>query len=201
MTLSARVIAGILLAAGTSRRYGRAKLLETWGDKSLLLRAAQAFKSADLSPLVVVVPADRRFSLAVSGFELIENHQPELGIGHSIALGIGALPPSAAAALIGVADQPLLDEHVIRRLCGAFLPGRIVVASYGGHPGNPRLFDRQFFPELAALTGDVGGQLVAAAHGEAVIEREFPERLGWDIDRPEDWTRLPLMEEAAEGGA
>jgi CTP:molybdopterin cytidylyltransferase MocA len=61
---------------------------------------------------------------------------------------------------------------------------------YGEHPGNPRIFDRRFFSELASLRADVGGQLVARAHPDAIVERTFPERVGMDIDRPEDWRRL-----------
>jgi molybdenum cofactor cytidylyltransferase len=186
------LIAGVLLAAGDSRRFGRSKLLESWEGESLLARAARSFIGGGLDPVVVVVAPRPAVRTTLTGLPLtlVENRDPGLGIGRSIALGVGALPQTARAALLGVADQPLVDAEVIRRLCAAFVPGHIVTPRYGAHGGSPRIFDRRFFPELAALRGEVGGQSVAAAHADAVLECHFPERIGLDVDRPEDFERL-----------
>lgn len=157
-----------------------------------MARAARSFIDAGLDPVVVVVPMlpAVRASLAGLPVSVVENRDPGRGIGRSIALGIGALPEGAPAALVGVADQPFVDAAVIRRLCAAFIPGRIVTPRYGAHGGNPRIFDRRFFPELVALGGDVGGQSVAATHPDAVLECDFAVRIGLDVDRPEDLERL-----------
>ncbi|MEO6796078.1 MAG: nucleotidyltransferase family protein [Candidatus Dormibacter sp.] len=186
------MIAGVLLAAGDSRRFGRVKQLESWDGEPLMARAARSFIDAGLDPVVVVVPMlpAVRASLAGLPVSVVENRDPGRGIGRSIALGIGALPEGAPAALVGVADQPFVDAAVIRRLCAAFIPGRIVTPRYGAHGGNPRIFDRRFFPELVALGGDVGGQSVAATHPDAVLECDFAVRIGLDVDRPEDLERL-----------
>jgi len=186
------MIAAVLLAAGESSRFGRPKLLERWKGDSLVARVARVLLGAGLRPVVVVVPPLPAFRAALRGLEvdIVENPEPARGIGRSVALGIAALPKAARAALVAVADQPLIDEAAIRRLCEAFGADRIVVPRYGSHPGNPRIFDRQFFPELAALRGDVGGQVVAAAHPDAVVECRFDERIGWDVDVPADWARL-----------
>jgi molybdenum cofactor cytidylyltransferase len=196
------VVAGVLLAAGASRRFGRPKQIEPWMGETLVAHAARSFLGGGLTPVVVVVPPGSAIQNALTALDvtLVENAQGELGIGHSIALGIGALPGTVRAALIGVADQPLVDENVIRRLVEAFVPGAIVEPRYGDHPGNPRIFDRRFFSELASLRADVGGQLVARAHPEAIVERTFPERVGMDIDRPEDWRRLLSALPAEDGG-
>jgi molybdenum cofactor cytidylyltransferase len=187
------LIAAVLLAAGESNRFGGQKLLETWRGQPLIARAAGSLLGAGLRPVVVVVPPAKAFSEALKGQELvlIENHQPERGIGHSIALGIGGLPAGVAAALLAVADQPLMDEPLIKALCAAYVPGAIVAPRYGTHQGNPRIFDRLFFAELLRLDGDRGGQTVASAHRGQVIECSFPEEAGLDIDRPSDFQRLP----------
>lgn len=186
------MIGGVLLAAGESRRFGGQKLLEDWRGDTLVARAARCMLGGGLSMVVVVVPrhAAMREALSHLHLTLVENREPQRGIGHSIALGVGALPRSADAALLAVADQPLMDEQLIEQLCAAFVPGAIVTPRYGSHSGNPRLFDRRYFAELRKLVGDVGGQAVAAAHPEAVIECVFPERSGLDVDRPEDLTLL-----------
>ena len=187
-----KLIAGVLLAAGQSRRFGGKKLLESWRGEPLIARAARCMLGGGLSQVVVVIPEDTAMRAALSHLEmtLVENGEPERGIGHSIALGVGALPRSAEAAMLAVADQPLMDEQLIGQLCAAYVPGAIVTPRYGSHRGNPRLFDRRYFAELRELVGDVGGQAVAAAHPEAIIECVFQERSGLDVDRPEDLARL-----------
>ena len=187
-----RLIPGILLAAGAASRFGRPKLLEEWQGVTLVRRAATTLWDAGTRPLIAVVPPGPEFRDELIGrtSALLVNAHPERGIGRSIALGMGALPDDAPAVLIAVADQPLLSLDAIRSLLTAFQPGAIVTPRYGGHPGNPRIFDRRFFSELASLQGDRGGQLVAEAHPAVVVEIELPEPLGIDVDQPSDWARL-----------
>ena len=185
-----RLISGILLAAGLSSRFGRQKLLEPWRGEALVRRAARSFLEAGLAPVIAVVSGDRHLADALAGLPVtIEtNPQPERGINTSIRIGVGALPRATTAALIGVADQPLLTAEAILKLVQAFEPGKIVGPRYGDHGGNPVIFDRRFFPELMRLKeADRGGQVVVAAHPEAVIEVELPVSMGTDIDSPDDW--------------
>jgi molybdenum cofactor cytidylyltransferase len=186
------LIAGVLLAAGESRRFARQKLLELWRGEPLVARAARSLRDGGLSPIVVVVPPVASVREALSHLEvaLVVNAEPGRGISHSIALALAALPDSAAAALLAVADQPLMDAPLVARLCAAYVPGAIVTPRYGSHQGNPRLFDRRYFAELSQLEGDVGGHAVALSHPGAVIECVFPERSGLDLDRPEDINRI-----------
>ena len=186
---ASRLIAGILLAAGQSTRFGRQKLLEPWHGEPLVRKTARCFLDAGLRPLVAVVSPDSRLVEALTGLPLttVENAHPENGISRSIAIGLRALPETTDAALIGVGDQPYLTVAAIEELVRAFAPGRIIVPLWGEHRGNPPVFDRRFFPELLTLKGDRGGQRVIAAHPDAIIEVRFAARLGDDIDRPEDW--------------
>jgi molybdenum cofactor cytidylyltransferase len=184
-----RLIAGILLAAGQSTRFGRQKLLEPWRGEPLVRNAARALIDAGLRPVVAVVSADPRLVDALAGLPLtaVENPHPENGISSSIAIGLRALPETVDAALIAVGDQPHLTAQAIEQLVDAFEPGRIVVPRFGDHRGNPPVFARRFFTELLALTGDHGGQRVITPHPESVIEVSLPKSLGDDVDRPEEW--------------
>jgi len=186
-----RLIAGILLAAGQSTRFGRQKLLEPWRGEPLVRKTARCFLDAGLRPLIAVVSSDPRLVDALAGLSLttVENAHPENGISSSIAIGVRALPETTDAALIGVGDQPYLTAEAIEELMKAFSPGRIVVPRWGDHRGNPPVFDHRFFPDLLALDGDHGGQRVITAHADAVTEIPFPAELGDDIDRPEEWPR------------
>jgi molybdenum cofactor cytidylyltransferase len=152
-------------------------------------RAARNLVDAGLEPIVVVISDDARYADALAGLRLLQvkNPTPELGISRSIATGLGLLPETTDAALIAVGDQPHLTADAIAELVREFSPGRIVVARYGDHRGNPPIFDRQFFPELLRLHGDRGGQSVIAAHPEAVVEVSLLAAMGDDVDRPEEW--------------
>jgi CTP:molybdopterin cytidylyltransferase MocA len=156
------------------------------------LRAAKTFLRAGLDPVIVVVSNDEELLSLVSGLpvQVAINPTPSQGIASSIRRGVQRSPADVDAVLIGVADQPLLDEHSLRSLIAAFRANAIVVPRYGSFSGNPRVFDRRFFGELESLTGDRGGQLVCERHGEAVIEVSLPEKLAVDIDRRDDWELL-----------
>jgi molybdenum cofactor cytidylyltransferase len=183
------MIAGVLLAAGRSTRFGRQKLLEPWDGAPLVRRSAATLVAAGLAPVIAVIQADDRVRGALQGLglTLVVNPEPQSGVSGSIRRGIGALPPSTEAVLIAVADQPLLTGEAVSALIAAFRPGSIVAPRYGAVTGNPRVYDRAFFPELMGLTGDRGGQVVATDHPEAVIEVPLPEVMGQDVDRPQDW--------------
>jgi molybdenum cofactor cytidylyltransferase len=155
----------------------------------LVRRAAQRFLEAGLQPVLVVVSPDPRLRPVLEGLDvqLVENPSPASGVAGSIVVGIAALPPAVRAVLIGVADQPHLTAEGLSSLKAAHHDGGITVARYEDHRGNPSIFDRRFFAELAQLRGDRGGQAVVAAHPEAVVEVSLPSRMGMDIDRPEEW--------------
>jgi molybdenum cofactor cytidylyltransferase len=184
-----RLIAGILLAAGLSTRFGRQKLLQPYRGELLVRKTARCFLDAGLQPVVAVVSNAPAFADALAGLPvtMVENPNPEDGVSTSIAIGLRALPETSSAALIGVADQPYLTADAIQALLDAFLPGRIVVPRFGDHRGNPPVFDRRFFLDLMQLRGDRGGQVVVNAHPEAVVEVSLAEEIGDDVDRPEDW--------------
>ena len=155
----------------------------------LVRGAAERFLQAELQPVLVVISPDPRLRQALDGLDvqLVENPAAASGIAGSIALGISALPASLQAVLIGVSDQPHLTAEGLSKLIAAHRDGGITVARYGDHRGNPTIFDRRFFGELAQLSGDRGGQRVVAAHPEAVLEVSLPPMMGIDVDRPEDW--------------
>ncbi len=181
-----------MLAAGESRRFGRQKLLEPWRGEPLVRHAVRAFLDGGLQPVLVIVAQDGALGPALQDLQvgLVPNPHPELGVSHSIRLGVSALPAEAPAVAIGVGDQPFLTGETITRLCQAFRPGSIVAPRYGLSLGTPRLYDRRFFAELTALVGDTGGHVLAVRHPEAVIEVELPEALGADVDTAEDWRTL-----------
>jgi len=114
------------------------------------------------------------------------------GMGSSIRAGIRALPGSADAAVIMLADQPRIDAEIVARLIAAYRTTgrRIVACRYGAVLGAPTLFDRSLFIELLLLEGDEGARQVIETRPGEVAVVEIPPEAALDIDVPADLERL-----------
>jgi molybdenum cofactor cytidylyltransferase len=189
------------LAAGSSRRYGADnKLLASVEGSPLILRVATALAAARFQDVIVVTGHDAAAVAQalhpLSGqLRLVHNPQHNDGMGRSIAVGIAALPPYIDGVLIAQADMPDVDASLITTLCQRFLAAggdRITVPWIAGDPpgggrhGNPVIWPRRLFPELAALSGDQGGKALIKAAGD-LIERVTVSdtSAATDIDTPE----------------
>src|SRR5512144_2057672 len=112
-------VAGILLAAGLSRRMGQAKLLLPLAGRPVVRHSAERLLRAGLSPLVVVIGPDAhdvRAALDGLPVQLAVNPRPEAGQASSLVAGVAALPAGTPAALVALGDQPFVPDAVIRAL-------------------------------------------------------------------------------------
>ncbi len=188
------MIAGIVLAAGLSRRMGRPKLLLDWGGKPVIRRAVERVRVGGVDEVLVVVAREAAIREALSGLPVrfVENPEPEAGQASSIARGVAALGPGASAVLIALGDQPALPPEVIPRLVETFnQTGKAIVAPlYRGVQGNPVLFAAAVFPELRALTGDRGARSVLEKDPARVALVSFDLAMPADLDTFEDYERL-----------
>ena len=109
-------VAGILLAAGTSTRMGRNKMLLDLGGETVLRRAARCAIAGGLGPMIVVLGAEaERAEKELGGLEceIVMNPQFESGMTSSMQCGLAALPTTAAAAMILLADMPFVTADMI----------------------------------------------------------------------------------------
>lgn len=189
-------IAAIVLAAGTSSRMGRPKVLLELGGKSLVRRAAErALGAAGVERVVVVAGAHRaemEHELAGLPVEIAYNPAYATGMASSLRAGLEALGPETEAVIIMLADQPYQHSQVVERLIEAYRQsGRPIVAPrYGEQRGNPVLFDRRLFPELAILEGDAGARELLKRRGDEV--ELVPFDAAWlhdDLDTLDDYER------------
>ncbi|HYU49145.1 MAG TPA: NTP transferase domain-containing protein [Candidatus Limnocylindria bacterium] len=197
--LPAERVAGLILAAGAATRFGSPKIVARLGDRPMLAHVIDTAKAAGLGPVVVVlgegaVPAGAGLDLA--SVRVVRNPRPEDGLSSSLRIGLAALrgtEPEVQAALVLLADQPLVRTDVIAALlAGEVPPGRtIVVPRYadGGGP-NPALLLRAAWPLADEVTGDRGMGPLIAARPELVAEVPV-EGGNPDVDTPAD---LALVE-------
>jgi molybdenum cofactor cytidylyltransferase len=196
-------VAAIVLAAGRSTRMGRNKLMADLAGAPLLLRTVDAALSSRARSVVVVTGHEaERVRTALGPRAVTIAHNPDYGKGLSTSVrsGLAALPPEVDAALICLGDMPRIDAGLLDRLIQAFNPieGRaICVPTWQGKRGNPVLWGRQFFAEMAALTGDVGAKHLMADHPELVTEVPADDDgVLADVDTPEALAALSSTRQA-----
>lgn len=188
-------IVGILLAAGGSRRFGGDKLLHPLADATpLAVSAARRLRPACDRLLAVVRPGSDRLAelLAAEGFEPVVSPDAVMGMGHSLAAGIGAAP-DAAGWLIALADMPYIAPATHVRVAEALRAGgSVVVPEYRGRRGHPVGFGAAWGAQLALLSGDEGARSILRRFPDAIVRCTVDDPgVIRDVDRPAD-----LMEDA-----
>lgn len=184
-------VAGVLLAAGTSSRFGdENKLLATVGGEPVVRHAARTLLDAELDPVIVVVghESDRvRDAVADLPVTPAVNDTYEAGQSTSVRTGISALS-DVDAAVVALGDMPFVDPRTVETLVAAYDAGTgdALAAAYDGDRGNPVLFDRRFFDPLVAVDGDIGGrEILLESDASALVAVDDP-GVRRDVDRPDD---------------
>ncbi len=168
-------VSAILLAAGSGSRFGGGKLLAPYQGRALIEASLANLAEAPVSETVVVVGEDAgrlRPLCEPYGVRIVENPNWERGQSTSVRAGLLALGPRVRAAVVALADQPLVGPGAVERLVSAFEGGaEVAVATYGGKRRNPVLFSRAVWPLLEAeLAGDEGARAVLRRHPDLVVE-------------------------------
>jgi molybdenum cofactor cytidylyltransferase len=184
---------GVVLAAGTSSRYGRSnKLLASVDDEPMVRRATRPLAASTLEAVTVVVGHDAERTLrAVSGVgvDVVMNQAYERGQSTTLAAGIeAAAAQSADAAVVGLGDMPYVASATVDGLIAAYAAGAgtALAAACDGRRGNPVLFDAAFFGPLRNVEGDVGGREVLLKSNDAALVETGDPGVLRDINRPED---------------
>jgi len=195
------MIAGIVLAAGRSRRMGTPKAFLRWGGATFLERAVHALRDGGCDRVVVVAgPADdpvaHEIAQAAERLDARVALNPDPGSEQvdSLRAGLRAAGDDAgstAAAVVMPVDVPGVTAALVRAVIERFTAtaAPVVQPWDGERHGHPVLFARALWPEL--LRGDLpeGARTVihAYAAGRALVHVA---RMPDDVDTPEDYRRL-----------
>jgi nicotine blue oxidoreductase len=183
-------VAGLLLAAGEGRRFGRPKAVVEFGGERLVDRGVRMLREAGCGPVVVVTGAA---PVEVIGAVVVPNPQWSTGMGSSLRTGLAALPPGCPAVVIALVDQPLVTAAAVRRLTEAYAQGaRVAAATYGGQPRNPVLIAAEHFETVrGSAVGDIGARAFLRARPDLVTPVPCDDVAApHDIDTPEDLAAL-----------
>lgn len=188
----ARSVAGVLLAAGRSERFGeRNKLLAPLDGEPLVRHAARALVAADLADAVAVVghEADQvRAALDGLDVEFATNPDTAAGQATSVAAGIEQVRKRHDAALFALGDMPRVRPESVGALIAAYRSGAgtALAAAHEGGRGNPVLFDARHFDALADGGDDVGGRDVLLTADDAALVETGDPGVRLDVDTPAD---------------
>ena len=196
----------LLLAAGSSTRMGKNKMLMEIDGETVLRRAATTAVAAGFDPIVVVTGHEREHAEAEVdglGCETVFNADHGTGIHTSVRAGIDALPDGIDAVVIMLADMPFVSADMLRELIAAYRgsDAPLVISRYGGEvPAPPMLYDRTLFGELRVMQQRCGREVVRRHRDEAQA-LEWPIEALADIDTPDDFASVRATIDAAVGAA
>jgi molybdenum cofactor cytidylyltransferase len=194
------VIVGVVLAAGRGTRFGGAKLLQPLRGRPLLSYAVDAALHSHLDRVIVVRPEARpEFETAVdcsaARLGYLSNPDPARGQMSSLKIALGSMAATVEAAVVLLADMPLVGSPLIDALLTSFRnDGRSVVPVCEGQWRHPRLLSAELFPEFLALRDDARGNELLEARRTQIGTLEFADaRQFLDVDRPGDLAQVERL--------
>jgi nicotine blue oxidoreductase len=182
----------MLLAAGQGSRFGRPKALVELDGQTLAERGIGMLRAGGADPVLIVTGAAEVELGPAHRVRTVYNGEWRTGMGSSLRAGLRALTdpevgpemgPEVGAAVVALADQPLVGAEAVSRLIAAYRAGAsVAVAAYDGRPRNPVLLAREHWPEVIAMaTGDQGARAFLRARPDLVTLVECG-----DTGRPDD---------------
>jgi molybdenum cofactor cytidylyltransferase len=194
-----KIITAIILAAGKSTRMGSPKMLLPWGDTTILEYVISVFAKAGVNDILVVTGGAREQVEAIirncqKNYSVQSVYNEDYTAGDmlsSVQCGLRHLSEeSVGAAMIGLGDQPQVQEGSVRLLCEAYSQTKslLVVPSFNMRRGHPWLVARELWDEVIAMQSSQTPRDFLNAHAKDIhyVEMDTPSILA-DLDTPEEY--------------
>jgi molybdenum cofactor cytidylyltransferase len=186
----------IVLAAGSSRRFGGGKLRAPYREGVLLDGALAAAFAAPVRSVTVVSGADDAVDAVARAFaertgnaarlRLVRAADHAQGMAASLRAGVASLPLDADGVFVFLGDMPRVPHAVLPAMAALIAAGHAAVApSFDGRRGNPAVFARALFPDLVALHGDQGARAILDRIAPPLVEAPDDGVL-FDVDERSD---------------
>jgi molybdenum cofactor cytidylyltransferase len=190
------MISAIILAAGQSKRMGQPKMLLPWGDLTIIEYVISIFIQAGIEELVVVTGGARaKVEDVLQQYPVRPIHNPDFDSGEmlsSLQHGLQALPGKAQATLVGLGDQPQVEEATVRLICQAYRTEKspLIVPSFQMKRGHPWLVARPLWDEILEMKSPQSPRDFLNNHASEIeyVNVSTPSILA-DLDTPEDYQK------------
>lgn len=166
-------VVALLLAAGSSRRFGGDKLRAPYRGRPLVEHALGALTGCTgIAETLLVVRPDTPPAAGRPGVRIVPNPDWALGMGTSLRAGVAAAPADVDAFLVALADMPGVSTALVASLIARWAAARdhVVLPVHRGHRGHPVILPARFRDALLSLHGDVGAREILRANADAVDE-------------------------------
>jgi molybdenum cofactor cytidylyltransferase len=183
-------VAGLVLAAGGSRRLGRPKQLLPYRGATLLDHTVSTARDCGFDQLVVALGGgaeEVRGRVDLAGADVVVNDGYGEGCSSSIAIALDALDRTATVLVLLLGDQPGVAPETVRALLAGRGDAPLAVCRYDDGRGHPFAFDRSTFADLRALHGDKAVWKLLDRRADAVVEVPIPGRVPLDVDTWADY--------------
>jgi CTP:molybdopterin cytidylyltransferase MocA len=189
--------AGLILAAGSSRRMGSPKQLLLIAGRPMLEAVVVQANASKLDEVVVVLGAvadEIRPRVAFGRATVLVNPDHAAGMASSLKAGIASLAPRVDRVVVMLGDQPDVSAAVLDQLLrlqqASGLPAAAL--SFDGLLHPPVVLERKLWGDLMSLHGDVGCRAVIRARPELVARLPVEGNLRHpvDVDTPGDYARI-----------
>jgi CTP:molybdopterin cytidylyltransferase MocA len=180
-----------VLAAGASRRLGRAKQLVPVGGEPWLRRQCRCALSARVGEVVVILGCDEaqhRKVIVDLPVDVRVNDEWEEGLAATLRSAVRAAKQRQAALLVLPCDQYRIIPDDLRALHNhwRWAPSIACVSRWGRYADPPTIFPIHCYEHVLRLRGDVGARtLLYDLHRPCPDEIPNP-RAAFDLDSPEE---------------
>jgi molybdenum cofactor cytidylyltransferase len=186
-------VAGIILAAGSSSRFGAIKQLLPWKRTNLVNTVIETATLAGLDPMIVVLGSNAdqiRASLDESLAQIVINPDWETGQSTSLKAGLKAIKTEVCGAIFLLADQPHLSVNLVAAVAEEGIrTEKVVIPVINDRRANPVYFPASCFYLFKGLNGDVGGRQIVSECPHTTIPW-LDEWMAKDVDTPENYEEL-----------
>jgi molybdenum cofactor cytidylyltransferase len=186
-------IAGLVLAAGASRRLGRPKQLLPYADGVLLDAVLATARACGFAQLVLAVGGSSEEvlkSVNAADYDVVINPDFGTGCASSIAAALPAVHPATDVLVLLLGDQPGVRAETVGRLLAGRGEAGIAVCRYDNGVGHPFAFARPVLPAFAGLHGDKAVWKLLEEREAEVTDVAVPGPIPLDINTDADYERV-----------
>ena len=186
--MGTEAVAGLVLAAGGSRRLGRPKQLLPYGDGTLLDHVLGTARACRFDQLICVLGGsseDVRATVDLRGAYVVVNREFGTGCSSSIATALSTVDPRIDILVLMLGDQPGVRPETVAALLAGRGDAPLAACRYESGRGHPLAFARSTFGDLATLHGDKG--VWRLMDRSDVVEVVVPGAIPRDVDTWADY--------------